>query len=38
MQQTLLQEYGFEICGIHKITTGVGGDAFNKCSSKGDFI
>ena len=38
IRQTLLQEYGFEICGIHKITTGVGGDAFNKCSSREIYI
>lgn len=28
IRQTLLQEYGLEICDIHEITTGVGGDTF----------
>lgn len=28
VRQTLLQEYGLEICDIHEMTTGVGGDTF----------
>ena len=28
IRRNLLQEYGFEVFDIHKMTTGVGGDAF----------
>ena len=28
IRQVLLQEYGFEVFDIHKMSTGVGGDTF----------
>ncbi len=28
IRRGLLQEYGFEVFDIHKMTTGVGGDTF----------
>lgn len=38
IRQTLLQEYGFEVCDIHKMTTGVGGDTFLINAHQGRFI
>ena len=38
IRQILLQEYGFEVCDIHKMTTGVGGDTFLINAHQGRFI
>lgn len=38
IRQILLQEYGFEVCDIHKMATGVGGDTFFINTHQGRFI
>lgn len=38
IRQTLLQEYGLEVCDIHKMTTGVGGDTFLINAHQGKYI
>lgn len=38
IRQVLLQEYGFEVSDIHKMTTGVGGDTFLINAHQGKFI
>lgn len=38
IRQILLQEYGIEVCDIHQMTTGVGGDTFLVNANQGKFI
>lgn len=38
IRQTILQEYGLEVCDIHKMTTGVGGDTFLINARQGSYI
>lgn len=38
IRQVLLQEYGFDVFEIHKMTTGVGGDTFLIHTHQGKFI
>lgn len=38
IKQTLLQEYGLEVCEARKMTTGVGGDTFLINAHQGKFI
>ncbi|MBQ7774474.1 MAG: phosphotransferase [Lachnospiraceae bacterium] len=38
IKQELLREYGLEVCEVHQMTAGVGGDTYKVQASQGKFI